>query len=171
VVRIKHYTINERIRPGDVRVIDADGAQLGIMSRDQALTIARDKGMDLVLVASDDKASVCKIADFGKMKYEMMKQEKEARKKQKTTTLKELKLSIKIGEHDYLVVRNKSVDFLQRGHKVKVSLRFKGREVTHPQLGAKVLQRLIDDVAEVGIAESRPKLEGKHYFMTLSPKS
>lgn len=168
--RIKHYTINERIRPGDVRVIDVDGKQLGIMSRDQALVIAREGGYDLILVATDEKAPVCKIADFGKMKYEMMKQEKEARKKQKATTLKELKLSSKIGEHDYQVVFNKTVDFLKRGHKVKITLRFKGREVTHPELGAKVLQRLIDDVSACGVPETKPKLEGKLYFMLLVPK-
>ena len=168
--RIKHYIINERIRPGDVRVIGADGKQLGIMPRDQALTMAREGGYDLVLVAADEKAPVCKIADFGKMKYEMMKQEKEARKKQKSTSLKELKLSSKIGEHDYQVVFNKSVDFLKKGHKVKISLRFKGREVTHPELGERVLQRLISDVAACGIPESRPKLEGKLYFMLLVPK-
>ena len=163
--------MNERIRPGDIRVIDVDGKQLGIMPRDQALTLARENGYDLVLIAADDKAPVCKIADFGKMKYEMMKQEKEARKKQKATTLKELKLSSKIGEHDYQVVLSKSVDFLKRGHKVKISLRFKGREVTHPELGAKVLNRLIADVSECGSVESKPKLEGKLYFMLLTPRS
>jgi len=99
-----------------------------------------------------------------------MKQEKEARKKQKATTLKELKLSSKIGEHDYQVVFNKSVDFLKKGHKVKVTLRFKGREVTHPELGEKVLQRLINDVSACGAPEMKPKLEGKLYFMLLVPK-
>ena len=141
------------------------------MSRDQALSLARENGYDLVLIAADDKNPVCKIADFGKMKYEMLKQEKEARKKQKATTLKELKLSSKIGDHDYNVVLNKSLDFLKKGHKVKISLRFKGREVTHPELGMKVLQRLIDDVATVGLPEAKPKLEGKMYFMLLMPKS
>jgi translation initiation factor IF-3 len=141
------------------------------MSRDQALALARENGYDLVLIAADDKNPVCKIADFGKMKYEMLKQEKEARKKQKATTLKELKLSSKIGDHDYVVVLNKSVDFLQKGHKVKISLRFKGREVTHPELGMKVLQRLINDVAVYGTPEFKPKLEGKIYFMLLMPKS
>ena len=147
-----------------------DGKQLGIMSRDDALKIAREGGFDLILVSSDSTNPVCKITDFGKMKYEQMKQEKEARKKQKATTLKELKLSSKIGEHDYQVVLNKSVDFLKKGHKVKISLRFKGREVTHPQLGLNVLQRLIADVAECGAPETRPKLEGKLYFMLLVPK-
>lgn len=141
------------------------------MTRDAALTIAREKGFDLILVAQDEKATVCKIADFGKMKYETLKQEKEARKKQKATSLKELKLSSKIGEHDYLVVLNKSKDFLAKGHKVKISLRFKGREVTHPELGERVLKRLIVDVAESGVPEARPKLEGKQYFMMLMPKA
>jgi translation initiation factor IF-3 len=168
--RIKNYIVNERIRPGDIRVIGVDGKQLGIMPRDEALRIARESGYDLVLIAADEKAPVCKIADFGKMKYEMMKQEREARKKQKATTLKELKLSSKIGEHDYRVVQNKTVDFLKKGHKVKISLRFKGREVTHPELGEKVLQRLIDDISSCGAPESRPKLEGKLYFMLLVPK-
>ena len=140
------------------------------MSRDQAIGLAREKGMDLIMVASDEKAPVCKIADFGKMKYETMKQEKEARKKQKISTLKELKLSSKIGEHDYNVVLRKSVDFLTKGHKVRVILRFKGREVTHPELGAKVLQRLISDVAACGAPDMPPKLEGKIYSLSLSPK-
>jgi translation initiation factor IF-3 len=141
------------------------------MSRDQALGLAREKGFDLVLIAMDDKSPVCKIADFGKMKYEMMKQEKEAKKKQKTTTLKELKLSAKIGIHDYNVVLSRSKEFLSKGHKVKVTLRFKGREVTHPELGLKVLRKLIEDVVELGAPELNPKLEGKTYFMMLSPKS
>ena len=153
-----------------MRVIDSDGQQLGIMPRDQAIGLAKEKGMDLILVASDEKAPVCKIADFGKMKYESMKQEKEARKKQKIGTLKELKLSSKIGEHDYNVVLRKSVDFLNKGHKVRVILRFKGREITHPELGAKVLQRLISDVAACGTPDLPPKLEGKIYSLSLSPK-
>jgi len=154
----------------EVRVIDAEGKQLGVMPTSQALSMARESGYDLVLVSSGSDVPVCKIADFGKMKYEIIKQEKEAKKKQKTGTLKELKLSTKIGDHDYNVVLNKSMDFLSRGHKVKVSLRFKGREVTHPELGMKVLQRLIADVATAGIVENMPKLEGKIYFMTLAPK-
>jgi len=127
--------------------------------------------MDLILIASDEKAPVCKIADFGKMRYETLKQEKEARKKQKTSSLKELKLSTKIGEHDYKVVLKKSIDFLTKGHKVRVTLRFKGREVTHPELGMKVLQRLITDVATVGAPEAQPRLESKLYFMTIMPRS
>ncbi len=154
----------------NVRVIGADGAQLGIMPRDQALNLARENGYDLIMVAANDEAPVCKIADFGKMKYEMMKQEKEARKKQKTSTLKELKLSAKIGVHDYNVVLRKSVDFLTKGHKVKVVLRFRGREVTHPELGERVLNRLISDVSAKGVPEMPPKLEGKLYSLILSPK-
>jgi translation initiation factor IF-3 len=140
------------------------------MSRDQALTMARENGLDLILLAPDEKAPVCKIADFGKMKYEMLKQEKEARKKQKASTMKELKLSSKIGEHDFNVVLNKTVEFLKKGHKVKITLRFKGREVTHPELGEKVLQRMINDTASYGAPEAKPKLEGKLYFMMLMPK-
>ena len=140
------------------------------MSRDQALSAARERGYDLVLVSTGVEPPVCKIADFGKMKYEMMKSEKEARKKQKAGTLKELKLSTKIGEHDYKVVLNRSIGFLKKGHKVRVILRFRGREVTHHELGLAVMKRLINDVAEVGFAESPPKLEGKLYFMTLASK-
>lgn len=170
MVRIKNYLVNERIRADQIRVIDADGSQLGVMSRDQALNTAREKGYDLVLVSAGIEPPVCKIADFGKMKYEMMKSEKEARKKQKSGTMKELKLSTKIGEHDYQVVLNKSVDFLGKGHKVRIMLRFKGREVTHPQLGLAVMQRLITDASAAGVVESPPKLEGKMYFMMLAPK-
>jgi len=151
-------------------VIDADGKQLGVMPKDQALGIARESGYDLVLVSTDVTPPVCKIADYGKMRYEMLKSEKEARKKQKSGTLKELKLSTKIGEHDYRVVLNKSLEFLGKGHKVKISLRFKGREVTHSQLGLNVIMRLVNDVSAAGVVETPPKLEGKTYFMTLSPK-
>jgi len=134
------------------------------------LNLAKEKGLDLVLVAADEKAPVCKIADFGKMKYEILKQEKEARKKQKNTSMKELSLSAKIGEHDYKVVLRKSIDFLTKGHRVKIALRFKGREVTHPEIGSRMLQRLISDVSACGIAENQPKLEGKLYWMMLVPK-
>jgi translation initiation factor IF-3 len=140
------------------------------MPRDQAIKMARDSGYDLVLVSTAGDTPVCKIADFGKMKYEMMKQEKEARKNQKSGTLKELKLSTKIGEHDYQVVLSKSLDFLAKGHKVKVTLRFKGREVQHSGLGLNVMKRLINDVVSVGSPELAPKLEGKLYFMMLAPK-
>ena len=140
------------------------------MPKDQALGLAREKGYDLVLVSTGVEPPVCKIADFGKMKYEMLKSEKEARKKQRSGTLKELKLSTKIGDHDYKVVLNKTLDFLAKGHKVKISLRFKGREVTHSGLGLAVIQRLINDVSAAGNVESPPKLEGKLYFMLLAPK-
>jgi translation initiation factor IF-3 len=167
---IKHYIINESIRAAQVRVISADGKQLGVMTRDAALGLARESSLDLVLVSPGDEAPVCKIVDYGKMRYEMMKQEKEARKKQKNSSLKELKLSSKIGEHDYQVVLKKSMEFLAEGHKVKIVLRFKGREVTHPELGARVLNRLIGDVVAAGTPEMAPKLEGKNYFMMLNPK-
>ena len=140
------------------------------MPKPQAINLAKEKGYDLILVAADEKAPVCKIADFGKMKYEILKQEKEARKKQKSGTLKELKLSIKIGEHDYNVVLRKALEFLAKGHRVKLTLQFKGREVTHPQIGEKIVQRFISDVSANGVPENRPKLEGKMYWLMLVPK-
>ena len=151
-------------------MIDVDGQQLGVMPKIQALTLAREKGYDLILVASDDKSPVCKIADFGKMRYEMIKQEKEARKKQKSGTLKELKLSTKIGDHDYKVVLKKSIEFLAKGHRVKLTVQYKRREITHQEIGQKLMQRFLSEVAVNGTVENPPKLEGKMYWVMLVPK-
>jgi len=163
--------INERIRFPEVRVIDSDGKQLGVLSTDKALQVAKEKELDLVLIAPTVKPPVCKIADYGKLRYEMIKKEKETRRSQKAAgVLKELKLSVKIGEHDFQVVTRKSVDFLIKKNKVKVTLKFKGREIVHPELGLRVLQRLIEAVKETGIPEYPPKKEGRHYILMLVPK-
>jgi translation initiation factor IF-3 len=132
--------------------------------------MARESGLDLVLISPNVQPPVCKIADYGKLRYELIKKEKEAKKGQKAGILKELKLTPNIGEHDYQVVFRKAVDFLGKKNKVKVTLKFRGREVTHPEVGARVLQRLITELAQIGTPERPPKLEGKHYWMMLTPK-
>lgn len=151
--------------------MDADGSQVGVITIDKAQQLARERGLDLVLIAPTVKPPVCKIADYGKLRYELIKKEKEARKGQKGVgILKELKLSPKIGEHDYQVVLRKAIAFLTKKNKVKVTLRFRGREITHPDVGMKVLQRLISEVVQAGVPESPPKLEGKTFLMMLMPK-
>ncbi|MFC1560223.1 translation initiation factor IF-3 [Candidatus Margulisiibacteriota bacterium] len=163
--------MNDRIRFPEVRVVGADSKPLGVMLIDKAKQLARDEGLDLVLIAPTGKPPVCRIADLGKLKYDAEKKEKEARKSSRGAgVLKELKLSVKIGEHDFKVVARKAVDFLTRKNKVKISLRFRGREVVHPELGLKVIQRLIGEVAEVGEPEAPPKRLGRNYFLMLTPK-
>jgi translation initiation factor IF-3 len=152
-------------------VVSSEGKQLGVMPAEKARNLARESGLDLVLIAPTGKPPVCRIADLGKLKYEAEKKEKEARKSSKGVgVLKELKLSVKIGEHDFQVVLRKAIAFLTKKHKVKVSLRFRGREIVHPELGIKVLERLVGDVAEVGTPESPPKRLGRNLFLMLTPK-
>lgn len=151
--------------------MDQDGKQLGVMPTEKARQLAVDSGFDLVLIAPTATPPVCRIADLGKLRYEVIKKEKEARKSQKGAgVLKEVKLSVKIGEHDFQVMLKRAVAFLTKKNKVKVSLRFKGREVTHPELGLRVLERFVAQVGELGVLESPPKKEGKMYFLMLAPK-
>jgi len=144
---------------------------LGVMTPDKAREMASGDGMDLILIAPTGKPPVCKIADSGKLKYDMEKKEKESRKSSRGAgILKELKVSVKIGEHDFQVIVRKALVFLEKKNKVKVSLRFRGREVTHPELGLKVLNRLISEVISAGAPEAAPRREGRSYFMMLAPK-
>ena len=162
--------MNERIRVREVRVIDEDGAQIGIMTPQQALEIARGKGLDLVEIAPQAQPPVCRIINFGKFQYEQKKKQKEAKAKQTFITVKEIKFRPGTDEHDYEFKKNNAARILQEGDKVKGTVHFRGREITHKELGSELLQRLEQDLAEHGNVEVRPKLEGMNMFIIVSPK-
>ncbi|HOV80354.1 MAG TPA: translation initiation factor IF-3 [Bacillota bacterium] len=166
----KDFRINEEIRAREVRVIDRDGTQLGIMSAKEALRLAEEKEQDLVEIAPAAKPPVCKIMDFGKYKYEQSKREKEAKKKQKIISVKEVKLRPNIEEHDFEVKARNAVRFLKDGDKVKATIIFRGREIVHTQLGQQLLKRLAERLKECSTVERQPKLEGKNMIMILAPK-
>ena len=151
-------------------VIDADGSQLGIMPTRQALQIAAEKGLDLVDIAPQASPNVCRIMDYGKYRYEQAKREKEARKNQKTVDIKEVRMSMNIDTHDFETKINQAVKFLQGGDKVKVSVRFRGREMAHTELGRELLDRFKDAVSECGAIDKPAKMEGRSMAMFISPK-
>jgi len=153
-----------------VRVIDGDGSQLGIFSSRDALRLAEEKQLDLVEISPAAKPPVCKIMDFGKYKYEQSKREKEAKKKQKIISVKEVKLRPNIEDHDFDVKSKNAARFLKDGDKVKATIIFRGREIVHTQLGQKLLKRLAECVGEFALVERQPKLEGKNMIMILTPK-
>jgi translation initiation factor IF-3 len=154
----------------EIRVIDEDGAQIGIMPPQQALEIARGKGLDLVEIAPQAQPPVCRIINFGKWQYEQKKKQKEAKAKQTFITVKEIKFRPGTDEHDYMFKKNNAVRILQDGDKVKGTVHFRGREITHKELGSELLKRLEQDLAEHGTVEVRPKLEGMNMFIIVSPK-
>ena len=162
--------INEMIQAAEVRLIGAEGEQIGVVSRDDALNRAANLGLDLVIVADKSEPPVCKILDYGKFKYEEQKKKNEARKKQKTIDVKEIKLRPNIDSHDYDVKMRSIVKFLNEGDKVKVTMRFRGREMAHQNLGLDVLHRVRDDMEELSKIEQFPKMEGRQMVMVLSPK-
>lgn len=162
--------INEQIRDKELRVIDADGTQLGIMSLRQALEIAEQKNLDLVKIAPQANPPVCKIIDYGKYRFEQAKREKEARKNQRVVEIKEVRLSLNIDTHDFETKRNHALRFISEGNKVKVSIRFRGREMGHPELGQEVMQRFAGAMSEVANVEKPAKLEGRTMLMFLAPK-
>ena len=151
-------------------MIDKDGNQLGVMSPAQALQIAAESKLDLVNVAPNAHPPVCRIMDYGKYRYEMQKKAKDARKKQKVTQVKEIRLSTYIEKHDLMVKANNALKFLKDGDKVKVSIRFRGRERGHTSTGEQVMQQFAEVVAEVGQIEKKPLLEGRNMTMILAPK-
>lgn len=162
--------INEQIRDKELRVIDTDGTQLGIMSLRQALEIAEQKNLDLVKIAPQANPPVCKIIDYGKYRFEQAKREKEARKNQRVVEIKEVRLSLNIDTHDFETKRNHALRFISEGNKVKVSIRFRGREMGHPELGQEIMQRFADAMSEVANVEKPAKLEGRTMLMFLAPK-
>jgi len=162
--------INEMIQAAEVRLIGAEGEQIGVVTRDDALDRAANLRLDLVIVADNADPPVCKIMDYGKFKYEEQKKKNEARKKQKTIDVKEIKLRPNIDSHDYYVKMRSMVKFLGEGDKVKVTMRFRGREMAHQNLGLDVLHRVRDDLEELSKIEQFPKMEGRQMVMVLSPK-
>ena len=162
---------NERITASEVRVISSSGKQLGIISIREALNYAEDEGFDLVEVSPDSNPPVCKIIDYGKLRYREQKSKKEAKKKQKTIEVKEIKLRPGIDKHDYLVKLKALSKFIGGGNKVKVSMRFRGREIEHKNLGMDLLNKLTEEVAEYAKIEVLPKFEGKQIMMILVPQT
>ena len=160
---------NEQITASEVRVISSNGKQLGIISIREALYHAEDEGFDLVEVSPDAKPPVCKIVDYGKLKYKEQKSKKEAKKKQKTIEVKEIKMRPGINKHDYEVKIKALSKFISGGNKVKVSLRFRGREMEHQNLGMELLKKLTEEVSEYAKIEIPPKLEGRQIMMILVP--
>lgn len=163
--------INEAIRFREVRLIGAGGEQIGVKPTREALQMAFDANLDLVLVAPQAKPPVCRIMDYGKFKYEQQKKEKEARKNQKVVDIKEVRFSATIEEHDYQTKLRNVIKFLKDQDKVKCSVRFRGREIAHAAIGQKVLERVAKETEELAVVERRPKLEGRSMIMILAPRS
>lgn len=163
--------VNETIRAREVRLIDANGDQLGVKTRNEALEIAQKRDLDLVLVAPGAKPPVCRIMDYGKYRYEQQKKEKEARRKQRVINVKEVRFSPGIGEHDFNTKLRNARKFLENGDKVKASVRFRGRAITHKELGREVLDKLAEEVKDIADIESRARMEGRQMFMMLGPNS
>lgn len=168
---ITELMINEQIRDKEVRLIDENGEQLGIVSAKEAQNIADEKKLDLVKIAPTAKPPVCRIMDYGKYKFDQAKKEKEARKKQKTVDIKELRLSPSIDTHDVQVKVKKAKEFLQNGDKVKISIRFRGREIGHSKAGMTILENFAKETEEFGVVDKQPKMEGKSLVMFLAPKN
>ena len=162
--------INERIRFPKIRVIDTDGSQLGIITPQEALRLAEEKELDLVLISDKADPPVCRIMDYGKYKFEQEKKAREARKKQHTADVKEVKMRYKIEEHDYQVRVNQAERFLKDGDKVKATVMFRGREIQHSDLAETLLNRMAKDLKELGEVQQAPKKEGRNMMMLISPK-
>ena len=162
--------VNDEIAVMRVRLVDERGNMVGIVGRNEALNMASDVGLDLVEIAPNADPPVCKILDFGKYKYEEQKKKNEARKKQKIIEVKEIKLRPSIDDHDYDVKMRSMVKFIEEGDKVKVTMRFRGRELAHQELGMDVLVRVKDDLDEIAKVEQMPRMEGRQMTMVVSPK-
>jgi translation initiation factor IF-3 len=161
--------INERIRVPEVRLIGEDGNQVGVLSRDAALDYARERDLDLVEVAPDARPPVCRVLDYSKYKYEQEQKAKQARKHQKQVTVREIKLRPKIAANDYATKKGHVERFLRHQDRVKITIMFRGRETTHPERGERLLMQLAEDVAELGVVEQRPNLDGRNMTMLLAP--
>jgi len=161
--------INERIRVPEVRLIDETGQQLGVVSRDEALDYARQRDLDLVEVAADARPPVCRVLDYSKYKYEQEQKQKAARKHQQNINVREIKFRPKIAQHDYDTKKNHVERFLKHRDKVKVTIMFRGREVTHPERGEMILNRLADELGDLAVIEQRPTQDGRNMTMMLAP--
>ncbi|MDU0290141.1 translation initiation factor IF-3 [Saccharothrix longispora] len=161
--------INDRIRVPEVRLVGPNGEQVGIVRIEDALRLAQESDLDLVEVAAQARPPVCKLMDYGKFKYESAQKARESRRNQQLTVIKEQKLRPKIDPHDYLTKKGHVARFLSHGNKVKVTIMFRGREQSRPELGYRLLQKLAEDVAELGFVESNPKQDGRNMIMVLAP--
>ena len=167
----KELKVNEQIRVRQVRLIDAEGEQVGIVDTRQAVQRAIDEGLDLVMVGEQAQPPVARLMDYGKYRYEMQQQAKEARKRSRSQEMKAIKFRVKIEDHDYNTKVNHIRRFLEGGHKVKVTIMFRGRERTHPELGKELLNRVATDVTELAVVDSAPTLAGMDMNMVLRPAS
>ncbi|MBR5262327.1 MAG: translation initiation factor IF-3 [Clostridia bacterium] len=170
-IATKETQINEEIRDKEVRVIDSDGNQLGVMPIEEALRLAEEKNTDLVKIAPQAKPPVCKIMDYGKYRFEQAKREKEAKKNQRVIEIKEVRLSLNIDTHDFETKVGHAIKFLKSGNRVKVSIRFRGREMAHPENGLVTMSKFADACSEFGTVEKPAKLEGRSMLMFLAAKS
>lgn len=165
----KETLINEEIKAKEIRVIGAEGDTLGIMSADAALRIAYDKGLDLVMMAPQAVPPVCKIMDYGKFRFEKEKREKEAKKKQQVIEVKEIQLSCRIDDHDLETKAKQARKFLEAGNKVKVVMKFRGREMSHMAIGKEIIERFGNSCADVGTIDKKPVLDGRYMSMMIAP--
>ena len=167
----KDLQINEQIRDAQLRIIGADGAQLGVMSARDAQAMADEAGLDLVKIAPTAQPPVCRIMDYGKYRFEQAKKEKEARKNQRVVEIKEVRLGLNIDVGDFNTKVAQATRFLQHGDKVKVNIRFRGREMAHPEMGLEPMRRFAEALAELAVIEKPAKLEGRNMMMFLAPKA
>nr|WP_318527619.1 translation initiation factor IF-3 [Actibacterium sp. XHP0104] len=161
--------MNGRIRSPEIRLIGAEGENIGVVTPERGMALAEQAGLDLVEISPNATPPVCKIMDFGKFKYEQQKRESEARKKQKIIEVKEVKFRPGTDTHDYEVKMRNVIKFLEKGDKVKITLRFRGREMAHQNLGRELLERVAEDVKEIGKVENMPKMEGRQMIMMIGP--
>lgn len=169
-ISVKDIPINEQITFKEVRVIDSDGSQLGILPIKDAIEAAYAKDLDLVNVSPNANPPVCKIMDYGKYRFEIAKREKEARKNQKVIETKEIRLGLSIDKHDFETKGNHAIQFLKSGNKLKVSIRFRGRELGHPEIGLEIMARFAEYCAEYAVVEKPAKMESRNMLMFLAPK-
>jgi len=165
-----NYQINEEITDKEVRMIDEDGTQLGIMSSEDAMKVAIEKDLDLVKIAPTSNPPVCRIMDYGKYKYEQAKRVKEVKRHQHVVEVKEIRMSPSIGINDFNVKLKNGLKFLKEGDRLKITVRFRGREMAHTDIGEKLLTKFADECAEFGNVDKNPKLDGRHMSMYLTPK-
>ena len=163
--------VNDGIRARELRIIGSDGEQLGVKSKSDALQIAEAANLDLVLVSPNANPPVARIMDYGKFRFDQQKREREARKNQKVVSLKEVRVSPSIDENDFQTKLRNARKFLEKGDKVKASIRFKGRAITHKEIGQRVLDRLASELTDVATIESHPKMDGRSMFLMLAPKA
>ncbi len=168
---INDLMINEEIRDREVRVVDQNGEQLGVMSSRDALALAEERQLDLVKIAPQARPPVCKLMDYGKYRFEQSKKEREFRKNQKVITVKEVRLSATIEDHDVDVKFKNAVKFLKEGNKVKVTIRFRGRQITHSEIGRQVMTEFADRIKEYGTVDKAPQIEGRNMSMFISPRA